>query len=388
MDNTTSNFVLGGPGASGDFRKLIHNDDDPSSPYTNHNISCEFYDTNAFISNFKNSSNFSLMSLNIQSLPSKFSDFEELINELSSNNCSFDVICLQEIWRISNPDMYLLDNYHNLVYKSRKDNVQGGGVGFYLKKSVKFKQLDDISIFIDKVIETFFIEVEICSNKKIIIGSIYRPNSSTINISASDQLSQFNDSLNTIFSSLGNKKVYILGDVNIDILKFESHKPTANYVDSIFSLGCLQIVTKPTRCTHRSSSLIDHIITNVLCPKYVSGVLISSISDHFPVFCFLDQLREPSTHKTVTSRNFSQANINKFKDTLSKTSWQPTLNETDPQKSFDIFSSLFNSLLDENFPKKECRFNKNYHKKEKWLTKGLLTSRRHKNELFRSSFKM
>jgi exonuclease III len=384
MDNTPNPTPLGA-GAGVDFLDILRGNDDDidlNSPYSNSEISCEIYDTANFTSTFSNSKNFSMMSLNIQSLQAKFSEFEEYIYELSRNNCNFDVICLQELWRLNDPDFFDLNNYQKLVFKSRQSNVQGGGVGFFIKNSIKFKLLDDISIFVDKVIESIFIEVEINKKLKIIIGSIYRPNSASSDLSPSEQLSKFNDSLISILSLVGNKKVYILGDINIDILKFETHKQTTDYVNSIFSLGCLQIITKPTRCNHHSSTLIDHIITNEISRKYVTGVLLCAVSDHFPTFCFLDHTREQQKHKTFFSRNTSMQNIEKFKDKLSQTSWQETISAIDPQASFNVFHKIFQKLHEDTFPLKEYRFNKNINKNEKWITDGLLVSRIHKQRLF------
>ena len=368
-----------------DFINLLQNnddDDDPSSPYINSEISCEYYDTENFLSTFGKMSNFLMISLNIQSLPAKFAEFEEFITELGSKNCIPDIICLQELWRLNDPDLFDLHNYQKLIFKSRSSNTQGGGVGIFIKNSIKFRHLPEISVFVDKVIETIFVEVEVNSKLKIIVGSIYRPNSASINITATEQLSTFNENLTTILSSVGHKKIYILGDINIDVLKFDSHKQTTDYVNSLFSLGCLQIITKPTRCNHNSSSLIDHIVTNEISDKYVTGVLTCSISDHFPIFCFLNHSREPLKHKTICSRKINDLNIGKFKTKLMEESWIDTLTINDAQISFNNFNAKFNKIYDETFPLKEQRFNKNIHKNEKWITNGLLTSRRQKNNLY------
>ena len=144
----------------------------------------------------------------------------------------------------------MLNGYHNLLFKSRCNNVQGGGVGIIINNQLKVTQLPELSTFIDKIIETIFIEIELPRGKKIVVGSIYRPNSAHINISSSQQLEQFTFTLNEIVSKLANdgKKFYLLGDFNIDLLKLEQHKPSADYINTLFSLGCLQLVTLPTRC--------------------------------------------------------------------------------------------------------------------------------------------
>ena len=46
------------------------------------------------------------MSLNIQSLPSKFIEFNDMISNLNVKKCSPDVIALQEIWQIQDPAFF------------------------------------------------------------------------------------------------------------------------------------------------------------------------------------------------------------------------------------------------------------------------------------------
>ncbi len=55
--------------------------------------------------------------------------------------------------------------------------------------------------------------------------------------------------------------VYILGDLNLDLLKYNESNIVKNYVDMLFSFGFLQLILKPTRCTPNSATLIDHIIS-------------------------------------------------------------------------------------------------------------------------------
>jgi hypothetical protein len=301
MGSNNNHNSPGGNGCSDSINLENQSDDnddnDPFSPYDNCTINCETYDLPGFTSNFCCNKNISLMSLNIQSIAAKFNELEEFLTELSNKNCNPDVLCLQELWKMPNPEYFALENYQNLVYKSRSNNVQGGGVGIFVKNGLKFKILDKISIFIDKVIETFFIEIELNKKEKIIIGSIYRPNSSHIQMSANEQLSKFHEVMATILTAVTCKGVYILGDINIDVLKFASHKPTENYIDMLLSFGCIQLITKPTRITHSSATVIDHILTNVLSDSYVTGVVAHPISDHLPVFMYLDNKRDSQKHK-------------------------------------------------------------------------------------------
>ena len=364
------------------------NDEDIfDSPYEGNTISCEYYDNAQFTSKFKNINNLSILSFNIQSLSAKFTEFDEFVH--SFGKFKFDVICLQELWRLQNPDLFNLNGYHKLSFKSRNPNTQGGGVGIFVNQQLKVTQLPDYSIFIDKIVETIFIEIELPSKKKIIIGSVYRPNSAYVNMSSSQQLEIFLDEMNSVLSRITatGRKVYILGDFNIDLLKIDQHKPTAKYVNSLFSLGCLELMTIPTRCIHNSSTLIDHIITNENLPSYVCGALTNRISDHFPIFCFLNFSKPKNCHRYVRSRHINPASILNFKETLKNLAWTDTLTSADPQISLDTFLKNFLDLYNLHFPETVTKFNKNYHSKEKWMTNGLLTSRRNKMSLCTTSIK-
>ena len=127
-------------------------------------MSCKYYDEIQFTSKFQNVKNFYFLSLNIQSLPAKFNEFQEFINNLQVNNCHPDILLLQETWQISDPLHFPLNNYNPLLCKLRSNLTQGGGVGMYFKNNLRYKILPEKSIFIDRVFESIFAEVWI--NKK------------------------------------------------------------------------------------------------------------------------------------------------------------------------------------------------------------------------------
>ena len=51
----------------------------------------------------------------------------------------------------------------------------------------------------------------------------------------------------------------------------------------MYSLSLLRIISRPTRITDNSATLIDNFVINEPC-NFESGILISDISDHFPIF--------------------------------------------------------------------------------------------------------
>ena len=58
------------------------------------------------------------------------------------------------------------------------------------------------------------------------------------------------------------KTYYILGDFKINIQKFNRTNAAHNCINLIVSNGAILIITKPTRVTPESSSIMDHILTN------------------------------------------------------------------------------------------------------------------------------
>ena len=69
---------------------------------------------------------------------------------------------------------------------------------------------------------------------------------------------QFCELFSSVADSANNSHnpTYIFGDTNIDCLKYGNCTNSTNYVDMLFSHGMLQVVSKPTRCTDSSATLL------------------------------------------------------------------------------------------------------------------------------------
>ena len=119
-------------------------------------------------STVKNSTSLSLLSLNIQSLPSKYHDLLELITELSIKNCSPDFICLQETWLVVDANLYPLPGFQPIIFSSRTHG-RGGGVGIYVKTGFSFKKCQLKSIFIDSLFESLFINVSLPTGRNLLL---------------------------------------------------------------------------------------------------------------------------------------------------------------------------------------------------------------------------
>ena len=74
---------------------------------------------------------------------------------------------------------------------------------------------------------------------------------------------------------------YLLGDFNIDLLKDETHRPTSDFLDLIYSYHLVPTILKPTHITETSATIIDNIITNSN-ENIKTGIIVTDITDHFP----------------------------------------------------------------------------------------------------------
>ena len=67
--------------------------------------------------------------------------------------------------------------------------------------------------------------------------------------------------LNPLLEKLAKeqKTVFLLEDFNVDLLKYEQHKTTNEFLDSLSSNMFLPYIIQPTRITSHSKSIIGNI---------------------------------------------------------------------------------------------------------------------------------
>ncbi len=138
----------------------------------------------------------------------------------------------------------------------------------------------------------------------MIVGTVYRPNTFP-----KADIEVFTHTMNELQQLLGieNKAVYIMGDMNIDLLKISNHAKTGEYFDNMLAQGFVPLILKPTRITPHSRTLIDHIYTNNFDARKTSGIVISDVADHLGIFSIINQAKSSTKHLTMHKpyRNFS-----------------------------------------------------------------------------------
>ena len=67
------------------------------------------------------------------------------------------------------------------------------------------------------------------------------------------------------------KSMFLLGDFNVDLLNYNEHNQTNEFLDSIATNSFIPLILQPTRITH--NTLIDNIFLNAIDPDIISGNL-------------------------------------------------------------------------------------------------------------------
>ena len=163
-------------------------------------------------------------------------------------------------------------------------------------------------------------------------------------------------------------------------LNYESHAQTAQFVDMMSSNGFLPLITRPSRVTATSATLIDNIFTNNIgdINNYVQGLFITDISDHFPVFHIGRQMEIKEKDTYIFKRLYSFQNKENFCQAMSNISWDEISRSRDTQQAFDTFHKHLVEIYNKHFPK--IRIKRKYNNRKPWLSEGLKNSIKQKKQ--------
>ena len=97
----------------------------------------------------------------------------------------------------------------------------------------------------------------------------------------------FNATIDELLSRIHieKKSTNILGDFNINLLNVDKHQSSQDFIDLMYSYSLFPNITKPTRVTGQTATLIDNIFSSDIGNQDIfNGILYTDITDHFPVF--------------------------------------------------------------------------------------------------------
>ena len=326
---------------------------------------------------------FKVLALNCQSLYAKYDQLSIYVDLLQEQGCSFDAICLQETWLGDSTDTGRLSiSGYNFISKPKTCSFHGG-LAIYLKSGFHYRQLlSNLANFSTWEHQFLEILVDDQTKTKLVLGNIYRLPKET-NSDYDDFMNEFDSVYQQIH--LGSANIALFGDFNIDLLKIKEKTKCNDFFELMVSHGLIPKITLPTRMSRNSATLIDNAFCKISrdFSKTTSGIVTSKISDHQSYFvCFDYLLKKEATQKFIKVQHFHEDAIRKFKDDLTSCDLTSRLNKDTVDENYNILDKILKELKEKHFPLKTIRFNKYKHKKNKWITKGILNSIRFRDKLY------
>ena len=325
---------------------------------------------------------FRALHMNVHSMVAKKDLVIDMLNKFKNELNEIDVLMVCETFMNSiNVNQCNLPEF-NMEFKHRSLKAQGG-VAVYINKQLSYKNRPDLSLFYEGIMECCFVELLTKNNKdNIIIGEIYR-------IPGTDEhffLDEYTKLLTLIKKE--NKKIIIGTDQNLDFLKIDKHNNTEKMLDINLENNMIPTITKPTRITYSTATLIDNIyISNQLCQDYKSFIITEYISDHLPCLSVIKNIKTDKSAKSkkfVKSRKFNQEIKNAINEVLIKTDWRP-LTILDAEQGYNFFDETLQNTINILAPEKKIKVkNKNILWKP-WMTPALLRSSYKVNRLYKKT---
>ena len=149
---------------------------------------------------------------------------------------------------------------------------------------------------------------------------------------------------------------YLLGDLNINLLRHDVHRQTTDFSDIMYSNVFIPlIIFRRTRVTAGTATIIDHIYSNDLnaTQKTVQGILVTDITDHYPLFHSSQPFGYSQSNNDDAcfyNRRINQSNIRSFKYLISLCNWAEVINESRCNDTFHAFYSNIESCYYQAFP--------------------------------------
>ena len=250
---------------------------------------------------------------------------------------------------------------------------KGGGTCVYVRENL----VTDVSSLgplnrstCDIEIQWVEIQQEHCKN--IIIANCYRPPTGNID----NFLKYLGDAVETI--NLDRKDLFIMGDINIDTLD-KKKGVSAEWRETIKTLGLEQVIREATRYSQQKSSCIDTIITN--CTNCSSaGVIDMNLSDHEAVFVVKKKIKTQATRSDFYGRSYRYFDKDVFCAMLNDCNWDHFYNAVDVNEKWAIYIKNVKDVTDRLCPMKLFRTKS---ARDPWITDEIIEQIKDKDRALR-----
>ena len=184
------------------------------------------------------------------------------------------------------------------------------------------------------------------------------------------------------------KSIFLLGYFKVNLLNYNEHNLTNEFLDSLASNSFIPLILQPNRITSHSTILIDNIFSNVIDPEIISGNLTATISDHLPQFAIIPNMfgNISGNKSKIYERDWSKFDRENFILDYFSADWEVLLkiDEKNVDSSTKMYLDRINMFLDTYAPLKRINKYKLKFKSKPWITLGLQKSISTKNKLLKN----
>ncbi|XP_030762137.1 uncharacterized protein LOC115886949, partial [Sitophilus oryzae] len=231
------------------------------SPMNNNHIAVRQFESidllNRSLSN--NNKSINILYLNACSIKNKLDKLQAYISHIQIQT---HIIIVTETWVEKHEEnFYNLPGY-NVTYSSR--TKKGGGCAIFIKNNLTGNILKKVERNNITYLLVSIQELKTC------FSAIYNPSKKRNDVEVTLHL------LEEELSRQNNQNVWLLGDLNIDLL---TNNLNSSRIRDICTSNGFYICNE-TVATRKSHNLIDHIITNIPNPQAKLGIIKAGISDH------------------------------------------------------------------------------------------------------------
>ena len=253
-------------------------------------------------------------------------------------------------------------------------NRDGGGVLLAINNRINFtKPLHDSNNKIEAVSVKIFL-----GTKTLVVSSIYRPPSA--DVSYHNNIIEYMEKVASSASDM-----VFMGDFNLNVLNSGPDLRKVAHICDLLDLK--QFVTKPTRVTQTSSTIIDLLFSNIGDKHLFSDVVPVTISDHFLVYGVLNFRFKHKGSRIIHSRNFSYFEKAKFIDDLTNSSKLKAVTKTkNVEEAWKIFYDEFMRICNIHAPVRQRKV-KTRCKPSPWLSHDIVKLIHKRNVLHKRAAK-
>ena len=172
----------------------------------------------------------------------------------------------------------------------------------------------------------------------------------------STDIEQVTEYIQTLLSipTVSSKYIFVLGDVNINLLHYDSHTPTKDFVSLLLSQHFLPYIFHPTRISDQSSTIIDNIFSNVCNLDTKSGNILTQIVDDFPQFSIVSKIGITNKAMSYYQHNYSQFDQGQFLADFNNLTFDYLNdNQSDVNEKFNRFLDDLNKIIGQHAPLKK-----------------------------------